>query len=67
MIIICLGRKKKMVKERGRREGNTAELTTRNSPFYSAQLNFINHRKSEMEETYWVTPSTPLKALKAFK
>ena len=56
-----------MVKERGRREGNTAELTTRNSPFYSAQLNFINHRKSEMEETYWVTPSTPLKALKAFK
>ena len=60
-------KKKKMVKERGRRKGNTAELTTRNSPFYSAQLNFINHRKSEMEETYWVTPSIPLKALKAFK
>ena len=61
------GEKKKMVKETGRRKENTAELTPRNSPFYSAQLNFINHRKSEMEETYWVTPSIPLKALKAFK
>ena len=56
-----------MVKETGRRKRNTAELTTRKSPFYYAQLNIINHRKSEMEETYWVTLSIPLKALKAFK
>lgn len=42
--------KKWRKKEGGKR--NTAELTPRNSPFYSAQLNFINHRKSEMEKTY---------------
>lgn len=39
--------------ERKREEKrNIAEVTPRNLPFYSAQLNFINHRKSEMEKTY---------------
>lgn len=50
MIIICL--KKKNGERKREEKRNTAELTPRNSPFYSAQLNFINHRKSEMKKTY---------------
>lgn len=45
-----LSRKKNGEKKREEKR-NTAELTPRNLPFYSAQLNFINHRKSEMEKT----------------
>lgn len=52
MIIICLKKKKKNEERKREENRNTAELTPRNSPFYSAQLNFINHRKSEMGKTY---------------
>lgn len=44
--------KKKNGERKREEKRNTAELTPRNSPFYSAQLNFINHRKSEMKKTY---------------
>lgn len=43
--------KKKNGEKKREEKRNTAELTPRNLPFYSAQLNFINHRKSEMEKT----------------